>query len=126
MAGSEGRVNQLDGTEKRPNVVGNVVTVASDITVDPTKGVQVLVDFDLEHGLNLAAGTFTPKVQKLQVADQEGDVSSAKQEQDPEQQSQNETDLPDLHQTGEQSPHGEHGQHGEACAAGDKAPADGH
>lgn len=123
IAVSEVRVTQLDGTERLLNVFGNVVTIASDFTVDPTNGVQILVDFDLDQGLDLAAGTFTPKVLKIQVADQEGDVSDAEPEQDPEQEYQNEADIPDLHdgeygQDGEQD---EDGQVGQAC---DNSPSD--
>ncbi|MHB8634599.1 MAG: DUF4382 domain-containing protein [Thermoplasmatota archaeon] len=95
IAVSEVHVVLPNGTDELLNVFGNVVTVAHNFTVS-TAGIQILVDFDLLKGVNLAAGTFTPVVKSVADANRGEDMSEARRDAAPRQSARNETDIPEL------------------------------
>lgn len=66
-------VEHGNGTSEELLVHGNVVTVAEDITYEPGEDLQLLLDFDLENGVNLTAGEYTPVVGDLQRSDVDSD-----------------------------------------------------
>ncbi len=70
---SEVRVVDHDGEASMLNVFGNIVTIADDFVVG-ADGIDILVDFDLEAGVNLAAGTYTPRVKDIQTSDDDADL----------------------------------------------------
>ncbi len=69
---SEVRVVSLDGTESHLSVFGNIVQIAESFTVGPD-GIDILIDFDLDEGLDLEAGTYTPVVRDVQTSDDDSD-----------------------------------------------------
>lgn len=69
---SEVRVVALDGSESQLNVYGNIVQIAESFTVGPD-GIDILVDFDLDAGLDLEDGTYTPVVRDVQTSDDDSD-----------------------------------------------------
>lgn len=69
---SEVRIVALDGSETQLNVFGNIVQIAESFTVGPD-GIDILVDFDLDAGLDLADGTYTPVVRDIQTSDDDSD-----------------------------------------------------
>ncbi len=70
---SEVRAVDHDGEASMLNVFGNIVTIADDFVVG-AHGIDILVDFDLEAGVNLAAGTYTPMVKDIQTSDDDADL----------------------------------------------------
>ncbi len=72
VAVSEVTVIGHDGSERLLNVFGNVIQVSGAFTVD-ADGTDILIDFDLEEGVDLTAGTFTPKVKSVQTSDKDTD-----------------------------------------------------
>ncbi len=72
IAVSEVMVVGLDGNETLLNVFGNIVSIADDFTVG-ADGIDILVDFDLEQGVDLDAGTYTPVVKDIQTSDDDHD-----------------------------------------------------
>lgn len=72
IAVSEVEITHLNGTKELLNVFGNVVLIADDFTVGPD-GIDILVDFDLEEGVDLSAGTYTPVVGSVQTSDDDHD-----------------------------------------------------
>lgn len=72
IAVSEVEITYLNGTKDLLNVFGNVVLVADDFTVG-ADGIDILVDFDLEAGVDLDAGTYTPVVARVQTSDDDHD-----------------------------------------------------
>lgn len=72
LAVSEVEVTRLDGTVQLLNVFGNVVHIAEEFNVS-ADGIQILVDFDLEEGVDLGAGTYTPVVGRVQTSGEDAD-----------------------------------------------------
>ncbi len=72
IAVSEVMVVGHDGNETLLNVFGNIVSIADDFTVG-ADGIDILVDFDLEQGVDLEAGTYTPVVKNVQTSDDDHD-----------------------------------------------------
>ncbi len=70
---SEVRVVDHGGEVSMLNVFGNIVTIADDFVVG-ADGIDILVDFDLEAGVNLEAGTYTPVVKDIQTSDDDADL----------------------------------------------------
>lgn len=62
-----------NGTEQEITVFGNLVTIAHDLEFDADDDNRVLVDFDLESGLDLAAGEYAPVVGDVQDAKSDAD-----------------------------------------------------
>lgn len=72
IAVSEVTIVDHDGNEQLLNVFGNIVSVSEGFTVG-ADGIDILVDFDLEAGVDLAAGTYTPVVKDVQTSDDDSD-----------------------------------------------------
>ncbi len=73
IAVSEVMVVDHDGQETLLNVFGNIVSIAEDFTVG-TDGIDILVDFDLDAGVDMEAGTYTPVVKDVQTSDDDSDL----------------------------------------------------
>lgn len=73
VAISEVRVVDHEGNESLLNVFGNLVEVSEDFTVAADGSIDILVDFDLERGVDLEAGTYTPVVADVQTSDDDHD-----------------------------------------------------
>lgn len=72
IAVSEVEVTQLDGSKDLLNVFGNIVSISESFTVD-ADGIDILVDFDLDEGVDLTSGTYTPVVKDVQTSDDDAD-----------------------------------------------------
>ncbi len=66
-------VDHANGTSQELVVHGNMVTVAEDLSYEPGEDLKVLLDFDLENGVNTSAGEYTPVVGDLQRSDRDAD-----------------------------------------------------
>lgn len=67
------RIVYPNGSEALLNVMGNVVTIAEDFTVAADGSLDLVVDFDLDEGVDLAAGTYTPVVEDVQKSSDDSD-----------------------------------------------------
>lgn len=72
IAVSEVEITHKDGTTELLNVFGNVVAISDEFTVG-AEGIDILVDFDLEAGVDLEAGTYTPVVKNVQTSADDAD-----------------------------------------------------
>jgi hypothetical protein len=60
------RVVYQNGTSRTLNVTGGVVTLAEDFSVKAGQDFALLVDFDLNEGIDLGRYSFTPRVKNVQ------------------------------------------------------------
>ncbi len=91
FAVSEVEVIDHDGNSRLLNVFGNLVQVADDFTVG-AEGIDILVDFDLESGVDLEAGTYTPVVKDVQTSDDDSDGDGQNDVDDIDDDNDGETD----------------------------------
>jgi hypothetical protein len=67
------RIVYPNGTEQLLNVMGNVVTIAEDFTVAADGSLDLVVDFDLDEGIDIETGTYTPFVEDVQKSSDDSD-----------------------------------------------------
>ncbi len=72
IAVSEVTVVDHDGVESMLNVFGNLVQVSNAFTVG-ADGIDILVDFDLEEGVDLESGQYTPIIKNVQLSTRDAD-----------------------------------------------------
>lgn len=119
IAVSEVEITHLDGSKELLNVYGNVVSISDDFTVSPD-GIDILVDFDLDAGVDLAAGTYTPVVKTVQTSDDDSDGDGENDVDDIDDDNDGDTDDQDDDRDGdgkEDEPRQHHGNLTTICAA---------
>lgn len=119
IAVSEVEITHLDGSKELLNVYGNVVSVSDDFTVG-SDGIDILVDFDLDAGVDLEAGTYTPVVKTVQTSDDDSDGDGENDVDDVDDDNDGETDDKDDDRDGDgedDEPRQHHGNITTICAA---------
>lgn len=67
------RIVDKNGAERSLNVTGNVVTIGEDFRIDAEEALDMVVDFDLDSGIDLENATYTPRVKDVQRSSDDAD-----------------------------------------------------